>query len=89
MRLEENLQRELSDTWIARLSGPECTEGAAAQLIEIADLIGAIDGARADAFRSKVRVVEDIEVLGAELNLPALRDQYVFGQLGIPVGGVG
>lgn len=89
MWLEEDFDRKLSDAWIGRLPGPECTEGAAAQLIEIADLIGAVDGTGADAFRRKVRVVEDVEVLGAELNLPAFGDQNVFGDLGIPVGGVG
>src|ERR1700684_1336406 len=61
--LEEDLDRHLCNAGIRRLSRPECPKRVAADLVEGTDVVRGIDGARADAFGRKVRMVKDIEVL--------------------------
>ena len=70
------------------MSGPERAEGVAADFVEGADLVGAVHSAGAGAFGSKVRVVQDVEVLGAKLDPPAFRDQNILGELYVPVDGM-
>ncbi len=84
--LEYQFHRQLNDAWIPSLSCSERTEGRIAiEFVESADLVCAIYGSGTDAFRRKVRVVEDVKVLSPKLELPAFGDGEVFGKLNIPV----
>jgi hypothetical protein len=83
--LEEDFHRQLCDAGIPHLAGSECAEGVAADFVEGADLVGTIHGAGTNAFRRKVRVVEDVKVLGAQLKPPAFGDQEILGELHVPV----
>src|SRR5580704_4974047 len=84
--LEENLYRQLRDTRVASLPGAEGTKGGiAVQLVKGADLVGGVHGAGADAFGREVGMVQDIEVLGAELQPPAFRNQKILGELHVPI----
>ena len=85
MWLEEDFHRQLSDAGTPRLSRPKSAEGVAVELIEGTDLVGAIHSARADAFGSEVRVVQDVEVLDPELQSPGFGNGDVLGQLHAPV----
>jgi hypothetical protein len=86
--LEEDFYSQLGDAGIRRLSRPERAEGIAADFVERADLVSAVHGARAGALGSEVRVVKDIEILGAELNSPAFGDQNILRELHVPIEGM-
>ena len=73
--LEYDFHRQLDDAWIPSLSCSESTEGRIAiEFVESADLVRAIYGSGTDAFRRKVRVVQDVKVLSPKLELPAFGD---------------
>ena len=77
----------MSDAGIGGLARTERAEGSVAiQLVKGTDLVGAVDDTTAGTFRREVRMVEDVEVFGAKLELPALREVEVLGELDIPVG---
>src|ERR1700757_3604845 len=83
---EQNFHRQLGDTWVSCLAGPECAEGRiVVQLVERADLICSVYGACADTLRSEVRMVQDVEVLAAELHSPALGYEEILRKLHIPI----
>jgi len=86
--LEEDFYRQLCDAGIPHLAGSECAKGVAADFVKGADLVGTIHGAGTNAFRRKVRVIEHIEILYAELKPPAFGDQEILGELHVPVDGV-
>src|SRR5207245_11246760 len=72
---EEDFHRQLSDAGIGGLARTERAEGSVAiQLVKGTDLVGAVDNTTAGTFRREVRMVEDVEVFGAKLELPALRE---------------
>ena len=73
---------------ITHLSGPKGAEcRIAIDFVEGADLVRAIYGACAGALWSEVRVVQDVEVFGANLELPALGEVEVLRDLDVPVRG--
>src|SRR4029077_10385750 len=85
---EEDFRRQLSDARITHLSGPKGAEcRIAIDFVEGADLVRAIYGACAGALWSEVRVVQDVEVFGANLELPALGEVEVLRDLDVPVRG--
>lgn len=84
--LKEDLDGQLGGARIPGLPGAEgAKRGIVVQLVECADLIGGVDGSGADALWSKVRVIEDIEIFGAELQPPAFRYEEILGELHVPI----
>ena len=87
---EEDFYRQLSDARVPDLSSPKgAKRSIAIELVKGADLVGAIYSTGADAFGREIGVVEDVEVFGAKLELPALREVEILGELDIPVGSLG
>ena len=69
-KLEEEFHRQLGHARISGLSGPKGAEGGVVvELVEVADLIGAVHGSGTGALGREVGMVEDVEILGAELKL--------------------
>src|SRR4029077_3047113 len=84
--LEKQFQSQLDNSWVRPLSSPERAERRVAiDFIERINRIGAIHRSCAIANRSEVRVVEDIEEIRAELQLPAFRKGNVLRKLHIPI----
>ena len=85
--LEEKFHCQLRHARVGGLSGTESAERrVAVDFVKGADLVRAVDGAGADALGREIRMVEDVEVFGAELQFEALREVEILGDLHIPVG---
>src|SRR5258708_30727277 len=85
---EDDLGRQLSN---ARLRGVPWPKGAkgrvAVELVERADLVRTVHRSGAGALRGEIRMVENVEVFNAELELYAFRGREVFGKLHVPIYG--
>ena len=82
--------RQLGDAWVAGLARPEGAERRiVVEFVEAADLICTVYGSRADALRSEVGMIQNIEVLPAELNPQAFCHDEILGKLYVPVRGLG
>ena len=87
---KQNLYRQLGDAWVAGLPRAEGAERRiVVEFVEGADLICTVHGSRADDFRSEVGMVENVEVLPAELNPQAFGHDEILGKLYIPIRGLG